>query len=97
MPLFINGTRLDSCGAAKSCREGAPGDASMMVYGGTPPEMDKCQESQGSIWVIFVMIVGVIEDVGSAGRQSEDPGATVKTVGRTPPEFPKESTRARSS
>jgi hypothetical protein len=115
MPLFINETRLDSCGVAKSCRDGAPGDASMMVYGGTPPEMDICQESQGSIWVAFVIIVGVTPDAGGAGRQSEDPAAkifqcvpvsicgrkgpheTMKTVGSTPPEFPKESTRARSS
>lgn len=69
----------------------------MMVYGGTPPEIDKFQESQGSIWSTLVMIIGANADVGSAGRQSEGPDATVKTVGRTPPEFPKESTRARSS
>jgi hypothetical protein len=69
----------------------------MIVYGGNPPEMDICQESQGSIWEAFVIIIGAIADVGSAERQSEDPDATVKTVGSTPPEFPKESTRARSS
>jgi hypothetical protein len=77
MPLFVNEIRLDSCGAANSCREGAPGDASMIVYGGTPPEMDICQESQGSIWEAFVIIIGAIADVGSAERQSEDPAAKI--------------------
>lgn len=77
MSLFINETRLDSCGAAISCRDVAPGDASMMVYGGTPPEMDICQESQGSTRVTFVVIVGATANTGSAGRQSEDPAAKI--------------------
>jgi hypothetical protein len=49
----------------------------MIVYGGTPPEMDICQESQGSIWEAFVIIIGAIADVGSAERQSEDPAAKI--------------------
>jgi len=51
---------------------GAPGDARMIVYGGIPPVMDKCQESQGSRRVAFVVTVGVTTGGEIVGRQCED-------------------------
>jgi len=44
----------------------------MIVYGGIPPVMDKCQESQGSRRVAFVVTVGVTTGGEIVGRQCED-------------------------
>lgn len=76
--LLINENVLDPCGAVKWRRMGAPGDARMMVYGGTPPVIDRCQKSQGSMWVTFVVAVGMTSAVGSVGIQSEDPAAKIR-------------------
>lgn len=49
----------------------------MMVYGGTPPVMDRSKESQGSRRVAFVVTVGMTGAAGIVGRQSEDPAAKI--------------------
>lgn len=47
------------------------------MYGGTPSEVDRCQESRGSRWVASGVTVGIGAAAGSVGRQSEGPAVKI--------------------